>query len=229
MALFTRLPIHYRQDLEKILDWILENVPCFNHALPYEWTQRVLREASNSGARIDLTYKAMKLARDHGYHFVGLPVSMEEQFSYDNVVRTKSIDRTVAKSEANDAFAHWEEKYQRAVRNNDLHGQQVAFSEALLLMYGLAYGLGRNLSEIKKRRDEINARIEDTQQWNRAVNEAMQRARTLRKHFRQLSREELTRLRESPTPTMFKGVAFRIAGRIIRPRNAQRRNLRTRR
>ena len=50
--------------------------------------------------------------------------------------------------------------------------------------------------------------------FNAAVDEALERARTLQTHFRFLSREDIKSLRDAPTPTGWRNYARQLANRL---------------
>ena len=229
ISLFTKLDRTACNDPEKILDWILKNVPCMNGPMPYHWTEQVFAEARKAGAFPDVIRKAMRMAREHGYQFSGLPATAEdlakELKTRNEVARIRATTPGEVARNVRYTLSYWEAEYKKAVLVDDPIAMEAALAAAIKLVWAIAESYGRTV----KNRNTANARVVDAQQWDRAVNEAMERARSLQTHCRHLSREDLRRLREAPTPGAFDRITMEIARRTAQPVRARRRARRAKR
>jgi len=120
--------------------------------------------------------------------------------------------RAVSKGEADRqiryTFEEYERRYVLAINTNDAAGAEAIIAAVLELLWGLAKGYG------KTRQAARNEKMVEWEEFNAAIDEAMDRAQTLRTHIRHLSREELKSLREAPTPTAVRSVTSRLASRV---------------
>lgn len=229
MSLFTKLDRAASNNPDKILEWIIQNVPCMNGPMPYKWTERVLTEAKKAGAFPEAIRKAMSMAREHGYQFSGLPATAEdiakELKTRNEVARIRATTPGEVTRNVRYTLSYWEAQYKKAVLADDPIALEAALAAAIKLVWAIAESYGRTV----KNRNNVNARVVSAQQWDRAVNESMERARSLQTHCRHLSREDLRRLREAPTPGAFNRITLEIAKRSTRPVRARRRSRRAKR
>ncbi len=120
--------------------------------------------------------------------------------------------RAVSKGEADRikryAFEDYERRYVLAIKTNDAAGAEAIIAAVLQLLLEWAKGYG------KTRQAARHEKVVEWEEFNTAVNEALDRARTLQTHVRYLSREEIKSLRDAPTPTALRNVTIRLASRI---------------
>lgn len=106
-------------------------------------------------------------------------------------------------------FEELESKYTLALRTNNVAGAEAVIAATLQLLWDVFKGYS------KTKEAQRNIKMVEWEELNAAVDQAMERARTLQTHLRTLSREEFNRMREAPTPDAFREVTFQIATRII--------------
>jgi hypothetical protein len=204
---------------DRLAYWIEHEIPCFVGNVPIEYTEallavfrkhyvpdRIIREAflklEKKGTRFDWGVNAI------GFHggIVAPPSTSSSGAPPPPQMRAVSkgeADRTIRYT-----FEEYERRYVLAIKTNDAAGAEAIIAAVLQLLWELARGYG------KTRQAARHEKMVEWEEFDAAIDEAMDRARTLQTHVRYLSREELKSLRDAPTPTALRNVTFRLASRV---------------
>lgn len=195
--------------------WIASVVPCFTGNVPASYTQALLKLFRDNRVPAKVVAEAFSKLLFKKMKF--------DSYPYDNSTITKPIEsqwsvppknmHEVSEAEKGRSVKHtFEElefKYTLALRTDNVASAEAVIAAALQLLWDMLKGYS------KTKEAQRNIKMVEWEELNAAVDQAMERARTLQTHFRTLSREEFIRMREAPTPDAFREVTFQIANRII--------------
>jgi hypothetical protein len=204
---------------DKLATWIEKEIPCFVGNVPAKYTDalmavlrkhhvpnRIIQEAFSKlekrGVRFDWGATGM------GFHrgFVAPPPMNGN--GAPPAPQMKAVSKGEADRIKRYSIEEYERRYVLAIKTNDAAGAEGIIAAVLELLWGLAKGYSRT------RQAARHEKVVEWEEFNMAVDEALNRARTLQTHIRYLSREELKSLRDAPTPTELRSVASRLAVRV---------------
>jgi hypothetical protein len=208
---FSQLSVDARGNAEKVAAWIVSNVPSFNRTIPYEWTEAVYREAARWKVSVSTVAVALVIARKYGHNFATITIGVGRPLEKELEETTGTPQKTKYSLELLDG------RYRRAEAVNDVAGMEAIVALALKLLWEYAK------ANAKARQNRSPDAVLEWQDINRAVNEATRRAEGLDSHFRTLTRQELTALRDAPQPGI-EAVTYRIARQSVRRRGSRPRN-----
>jgi len=200
---------------DRLAYWIEHEIPCFVGNVPVEYTDallavfrkhyvpdRIIREAflnlEKKGTRFDWGMNARAIILAPAPYTTSAPPPPQ----------MRAVSKGEADRQIRYTFEEYERRYVLAINTNDAAGAEAIIAAVLELLWGLAKGYG------KTRQAARNEKMVEWEEFNAAIDEAMDRAQTLRTHIRHLSREELKSLREAPTPTAVRSVTSRLASRV---------------
>lgn len=194
--------------------WIEREIPCFAGDIPAKYTdallavfrkhnvpREILRDAfsklAKKGIRFEWSLKGIEwgivspVARFPSHHQQMNPISKGE------------ADRS-----RRYAFEEYERKFVLAIKtNNDELAAEIIVAVLALLWAGAkSYGMAKQAARPKA--------MVEWEEFNAAVNEALDRARTLQTHTRTLSKAEYEALRAAQTPTGLRNMSLRLATQL---------------
>ena len=199
--------------------WIEHEIPCFVGNVPVQYTDALLAEFMKHRIPQAIVRDAFSKLEKRGIRFdwgvsgagIYAGVGPAVPVNRSGVPAAPQM-RAVSKGEADRmkryTFEEYERRYVLAIRTNDAAGAEAVIAAVLELLWGVAKGYS------KTRQAGRNEKMVEWEEFNMAVNEALERAQTLQTHVRYLSREELRSLRETQTPSGLRHVSFRLAARV---------------
>ena len=203
---------------DKLATWIEREIPSFVGNVPVEYTSALVTVLRTHHVPQDISRDAFSKLAQRGVRF-DWPIN-ELDFRMIGVAAPignrggvpQAQMRAVTKGEAMQiqayTFEEYERKYVLAIKTNDAAGAEEIIAAVLQLLWSLAKGYAKMKDAARKTKGV------EWEEFNTAVNEALGRAMTLQTHVRYISREELTSLRESPTPTSMRNLTLRLATRV---------------
>jgi hypothetical protein len=207
---FSPLSPDARGNPVKVAAWIVWNVPSFNGPIPCEWIEAVNREAARWGVSISTVTAALVIARKFGHDFAHRTIDVRRWRSEE----TKFEPATDTPQKIKFSLELLDARFRDAEAINDVAGMEAIAALALKLLWEYAK------ANAKARQNRRPAAVVEWEDINRAVNEATRRAQSLDSHFRTLTREELTALRDAPQPRL-EAVTNRIARQSVRRRGSR--------
>ena len=199
---------------DKLAAWIEREIPCFVGNVPSEYTSAVNSVLAKNFVRADIVRDAFQILERRGVRFDGASIGVVTPNlpPYNPNVREAPRMNPISKGEADRIKAYTFEEYERryvlAIKTNNFNEAEHILAAVLQLLWDLAKGYSKTKTAAR------NEKMVEWEEFNTAVNEALNRASTLQTHFRYMTREELTALRNAPTPTAFQGLSVRFAARI---------------
>ena len=227
LGLLYGSPIHplsqewYRTSDSLIL-WIQREVPSFAGNVPLKYTEALVGEFRKSYVPNAIIRDAfLKLERkgvrfDWGSRSIGFGAGIapferlpKEMFTRPTPFPVKPISREEAERITRFTFEEYERRYVLALKTNDYKTAEAVLAAVLGLLWGLAKGYAK-----LKQAEAGNQKVHDEEDLRRAIDQEMNRARTLQSHVRQLSREETRELSRAAAPPAVESFSRRLAERI---------------
>jgi hypothetical protein len=194
--------------------WIEHEIPSFVGNVPVRYTEALFKVFGRHHVPDRIIEEAFLILEKKGIRFdfpPGWRVVAPLPPSRNGAPPPPQM-REVSKGEADRMMKYTLEEYERryvlAIRTNNAAGAEAIIAAVLELLWGMAKGYG------KTRQASRHEKLAEWEEFNAAVNEALDRARTLQTHVRYLSREEITAMRNAPTPTALRNITFRIATQV---------------
>lgn len=220
----TYLSSYWYATGDRLAYWIEHEVPSYPGNIPVKYTEALLETFVKHHVPVAIVQDAFAKLEKRGTRF-DWPI---QRIQFSRIAPPPPAGRTgapqpqmrpVTKGEADRirryTFEEYERRYVLAIRTNDAAGAEAILGAVLHLLWELAKGYG------KTRQAARHERVAEWEEFDTAVNEALNRARTLQTHIRHLSREELRSLRDAPTPTALRntivGLASRVTTRTVPP------------
>jgi hypothetical protein len=211
---------------DKLAEWILREIPS-SKRIPFKYTEGLLKVFRRHSVPFKICQAAFFQLQLRGVYFDWPPVNSLGMYGDMHVVgpppaapprigvgphNAGDISKNAKAQSYRHALAEYEHQYVLAIKTNDEAGAIAIFVKALGLVWELAKAHGEALQVA------ANEPMVEWKEFDRAVEEAMDRARMLRTHIRYMSRDELRSLRNAPTPEVMRNISFRIAQGVVRTR-----------
>jgi hypothetical protein len=199
---------------DRLAYWIEHEIPCFVGNVPVEYTDALLAEFRKHYVQDRIIREAFLKLEKKGVQFDwpmnarAIRLAPAPPTSTPPGPGVRAISKGEMDRQKRYTFEEYERRYVLAINTNDAAGAEAIIAAVLEMLWGLAKGYG------KTRQAGRHEKVVEWEEFNAAVDEAMDRARTLRTHVRYLSREELKSLRDAPTPDIVRNVTSRLASRI---------------
>jgi hypothetical protein len=220
-------PSHYltsdiTNSADKLAAWIEREIPSFVGNVPSKYKGAVNSVLAKNYVRATIVRAAFGILERRGVRFdaasndfqvsgVFTPTLPPYNPNVPNVREAPQI-KPLSKGEADRnmayTFEEWERRYVLAIKTDNVNEAENILAAVLQLLWDVARGYSKTKTAAR------NEKMVEWEEFNTAVNEALNRATTLQTHFRYMSREEVASLRNAPTPTAFRGLTVRFAARI---------------
>lgn len=214
---------------ESLAAWIEKHLACpvEPRAIPWKDLTPILRVLQSYSVQPEMFAEAFSILEGKGIRFtspppIRMPSRLEASASQGKQWRAPAFSQ---KQYIKNTIKWHEQRYEIAIATNNA-GEAAEILQAVLdLLWAWASAEGKS----RMGRMKGYAKVQEWEEFNRSVNEAFERASMLQKHSRRLSRDDLRRLREAPTPNVYRNEVIRIGRRIIDPILQRRRARRSRR
>lgn len=220
MSLLVTAPLAAKDtaDSDRLAQWIAGAVPCFPGNVPVRYTEALRALFRRNHVPEKVVREAFAKLKLKGMTFEGTgptPVDVgelappkERPWRTDSPARMQEHSDGDKVQSMKHTFQELEARYTLAIRTNNAAAAESVVGAVLSLLWGLAKGYG------KTKQAQQNVKKVEWEELNAAVDEALERARTLQSHVRTLTREEFRRLSDAPTPDEFRRVTSQVATRI---------------
>jgi hypothetical protein len=216
----TYLTREWYSTAEKLAVWIRNELPSFNWNVPMKYTEAVVSALRGQHVPLVTGQNAFKILEILEIHFEW-PITMSEfkpaslpTLAMPNKVgvvppQLKGMTAAEAADSRAIAIEHYERKYVLAIHTNDPELALAILKAAFALVVNLLEGHG------EAKQMERNEPLVEWNEFNAAVNEALQRAPVLQNNFRYLSRAEIHQLRSAPSPYTRAEIVRQLSIRLI--------------
>lgn len=199
-----------------LANWIARHTPCYAGDVPIAQTMALLELFERHRVPTSVVKLAFEILAAQGMPFE-LPFHLRSTTAAparntSSAPQMRAISEGEKKRFEEYGLEEMERRFVLAIRTNNAAGAEAMLAAAINLLLGLAKGYGKT----RQARSQINEKLQEWEEFNMAVDQAMDRARMLQSHIRQITREELNEMRRSPTPDALRRVTQRVTTRINR-------------
>ena len=208
---------------DKLAEWILIEVPC-SRRITVDYTEALLKAFQRHSVPFMIRRSAFLKLKGRGILFDWPPIHILTIYGDVDVAPpqaslplhgagppnygNKSLNKKEVATIIRATVEEYERKYVLAIRTNDVAGAEAILVAVLTLIWEWLKGHGEALQTSN------NETMREWNEFNTAVDQALDRARTLQTHVRYLSREDVRALRAAPTPNALRTVTIRLAPRL---------------
>lgn len=208
----------------RLANWIRQEIPSFAGNVPVKYTEAVVAALRKANVPLGISRDAFAILEKIEIRFDWPPSVTEFRPGQIEAKKIREVPlpnkigarpeqlKEVSKSELNRVriagLEAYEHRYQVAIHSDDASTASSILVAILQMVWEMAQG------DNEARQMKRTEAMVEWDEFNAAVDQALERAPTLRTHIRYLSRAEIISFRQAQTPQMVRGISFRLASSI---------------